>query len=360
MDYLVKQNIIKKNKTIVDVGHKYIKLLAVNYSSKKITVTGVQKQDSGQLFRTGELNYAELVRSVESVTGSKKRMELSLSLPADMAEYKIVGIKNKKITELRTHVEKEYSFSGKVSPVTHEIDYAYLGSREENGDSIHYCMIGAVSKSSIYALTDEFEKHKMKVTTVTFPVYDLICLSQLFNDDYKNKLMIDFGVTGTRIAAVCDGVPVYVRNINIGFQTYIDKLFTAQEQVGRPEILDMVCTIGEMRILTGDHITRYFTRFERELYFSVMNEVGEALAREIFRVAELCENNNAPVTKIICNDYPVKGFEQRLKAGNMEAERFDLSLSETALGKDFILQLGNVNADASYNNALGLAVHTLL
>lgn len=275
MDELVKRNITKVNKTVVDIGHKFIKMLAVNYSGKKITVTGVQKLDSGQLFRSGELNYAELVRCVEGVTGSKKRMELSLSLPAEMAEYKIVAIKNKKAADLKVHVEKEYGFSGKVSPVTHEIDYAYLGSREENGDSIHYCLIGAVSKSSIHALTDEFEKRKMRVTTVTFPVYDLICLSQLFADDYKNKLMIDFGVTGTRVAAVCDGVPVYVRTINIGFQTYIDKLFAAQEQVGRPEIVEMVCAAGEMQILTGEHLARYFTRFGRELYVSSINTYAD-------------------------------------------------------------------------------------
>lgn len=344
----------------MDVGNKFIKLLAANYSGKKITVTGVQKLSSEQLFQQSELNYAELVRCVEGVTGTKKRTELSLSLPADMVEYKIVGIKNKKMTKLKVHIEKEYAFSGKVSPVTHEIDYAYLGNRVENGDSIHYCLVGAVSKSIIHTLTDEFEKRKMRVTTISFPVYDLICLSKLFTGDYRNKLIIDFGVKGTRIAAVCDGVPVYVRNINIGFQTYVDNLFTAQENMGRPDIIEIICTVGEMQILTGENLVRYFSRFKRDLYVSVVNKVSEALAKEIFRVVELCENNNVPITKIICNDYPIKGFEQRLKSGNMEVECFDLSLAEIAHGKDFILHLGNVNADASYNNALGLAVHTLL
>ena len=36
---------------------------------------------------------------------------------------------------------------GRVNPITHVLDYAFLGKREEQGDSVSYYLISAVQKS---------------------------------------------------------------------------------------------------------------------------------------------------------------------------------------------------------------------
>ena len=138
-------------------------------------------------------------------------------------ESKIITIKNKKQSDIPKLIEKEYSVFSRVSTLTHVVDYAYLGKKEDNGDTVHYCLLAAVHKNTMLQLVEAFEENKLKITTVSFPIYDMICLSSLYQDDYDhlNRLMIDFGVGGTRVVAFSDGIPVYSRNIDIGFHTYV-------------------------------------------------------------------------------------------------------------------------------------------
>jgi len=364
LDYLVKKNIIKKNKVIIDVGSKYIKLLGVHYANKKITITNAQKIDSSLFFNDNELNnVGELVRNVDRIMSKNKNSEISLSIPTNIVNCKIVSVKNKKVAELGKYIEREHTTFSKVSPLTHIIDYTYLGSREENGDSIHYCLVAAVSKNSVNLILDEFNKRKLKVSTISYPIYDLINLSELYHGDFENmnRLMIDFGVCGTRVVAFYEGVAVYVRDINIGVNTYLEKLFECQESLGKPEIFKLLSAVGEMKILTMENLKKLFSSMNKEAYFNIVNEVSSQLAKDIFRIVEMCENNNAAITKIICGGFMIKGFDERLKQnGDMEVEMFDLNLLENVSGRDFIVQIGNAHVDSTFNNAIGLAINTFM
>lgn len=72
-------------------------MLEVGYSSKKITIISVQKLESEVFFRDGNLIEAgAMAQAVKRTLGNKKQPELSVSLPVEAVEYKIVSIRNKK------------------------------------------------------------------------------------------------------------------------------------------------------------------------------------------------------------------------------------------------------------------------
>ena len=119
---------------------------------------------------------------------------------------------------------------GKVSTITHVVDYAYLGKREEAGDTVRYYLISAVQKSVASDLISAFAEYRMKITTISCGVYNQHCLSELYFNEYEhlNRLFIDFGTKSTRITAFSEGVAVYTRTIDCGFDTYVTKLFESQ------------------------------------------------------------------------------------------------------------------------------------
>jgi len=362
MDILVKNNIIKKNKIIVDIGSKFTKVLEVNYASKKITVKDAHKFDSSAMYQDGTIDFSEIAKAVERSIKEKKRCEVSVSLPEDLVEAKIVSIKNKKQAEIPKLIEKEYGSFSRVSPLTHVLDYAYLGQNEENGDTLHYCMIAAVHKNTVSQLIAEFEKRKLKITTVTFPFYDMICLSELYHDDYENlsRLMIDFGASGTRVVAFSEGIPVYVRNIDIGFNTYADRLFIMQESVGKPDIAKTLINVGEVGLITNEQANKYFAQLDNKIYFDGVSDIGNRLVGEIRRIIELCETNGIAISKIIYGGYVINGFEKRLKQLGVEIEKFDLDMCGEKDGKDFLLWIDEVQVGSQYYDALGLSVNTML
>lgn len=361
MDSLVKKNIIKKHKVIVDIGSKYIKVLSVHYAAKKVTVTDAQKIDSIPMLQDG-INYLEIARAISKIIGKKKRCEVSVSLPTELVESKIITIKNKRQSDIPKLIEKEYVAFSRVSTLTHVVDYAYLGKTEDNGDTVHYCLLAAVHKNTMLQLMEAFEECNLKINTVTFPVYNMICLSSLYHDDYEhlNRLMIDFGATGTRVVAFLEGVPVYSRNIDVGFNSYVEKLFSAQETVGKPDIIKALMGIGEVSLLTNDHVSKYFKELDKSVYFQSVADVSSKLIGEVQRVIELCENNGVGITKIIYGGSVINGFDKRLKLFGVEVEKFDLDMCGEKEGENFLLWIEEINVGSLYYNALGLAVNTML
>lgn len=361
MDSLVKRNIVKKHKIIVDIGSKYIKVLVVHYAAKKVTVTDAQKIDSIPMFQDG-INYLEIARAVSKAVNMKKKYEVSVSLPIELVESKIITIKNKKQSDIPKLIEKEYSAISRVSSLTHVVDYAYLGKKDDNGDTVHYCLLAAVHKNIMLQLVEAFEECKLKITTVTFPIYDMICLSSLYHDDYEhlNRLMVDFGVNGTRVVAFSDDIPVYSRNIDVGFNTYVEKLFSAQGTVGKPDIIKTLAAIGEVSLLTNEHVSKYFKELDKSVYFQSVADVSSKLISELQRVIELCENNGVGITKIIYGGSGINGFDKRLKQLGVEIEKFDLDMCGIKEGENFLLWIEEINVGSLYYNALGLAVNTML
>ena len=185
MDFLIKKNIIKKSKVIVDIGSKYIKVLEVHYAGKRVSVTNAQKIDSTAMFQD-DINYSDMAKEIRKAIGEQKKCEVSVSLPAHLVESKIITVKNKKQTDIPKLMEKEYTSMGRVTPLTHILDYAYLGKKEENSDTMHYCLNSAEHKNTMEQLVGAFLENGLKITTITFPTYNMICLSILYLNDYEN------------------------------------------------------------------------------------------------------------------------------------------------------------------------------
>ena len=291
MDVLIKNNIIKKNKLIVDIGMYETKVLEAHYEAKKITIVSAKTIDSKGVVDENGIDFSELASRIGvEFSGSAKR-DVSVSLPSELCESKIITIKNKKKSEIPKIIRKDYMTFGRANPITHIVDYAFLGMREEDGDTVYYYLLSAVQKSIAAELVASFEKHKLKVKTVVSGVYNQICLSEIFFDEYEhlNRLFVDFGTNTTRITAFSEGMAVYTRSIDIGFNSYIKSMFNAQEKAGKPEIIRALTNVGEYTELADSIIGEYFEELGLEVYKRCIGEVDDYTVNDISRIIDLLQ-----------------------------------------------------------------------
>ena len=124
MDLFVKNNLIKKDKLIIDVGRYCTKCMMVRYAAKRITVTKTRKLlSSAFCIDNDTIDFKELAKHIERIT--EKKMDISISLPASMVDYRIISIKNKRKSDLKRIIEREHAVFGRVTPLTHEIDFSH-------------------------------------------------------------------------------------------------------------------------------------------------------------------------------------------------------------------------------------------
>lgn len=362
MDILIKNNIIKKNKVIIDIGLFATKILEVHYAAKKVSVTHARVFDNRSIVEGETIHFEELAKKVNEVITGTGRGDISLSLPAELCENKIITIKNKKESDIPKIIKKDYMSFGRVSPITHVIDYAFLGKREEQGDSVFYYLISAVQKSVAHDLVSAFLKYKMQVKTIVSSIYNQICLSKLFFDEYENlnRLMIDFGTRTTRITAFAEGVAVYTRVLDFGFEHYVTELFSVQDTAGKPEIIRALLHVGE-RTIQEEEVKEYFETLNTETYFNCVDTVDKSVIRDISRVIDLCSNNDVDVSKIYCTGFTLPGFPEKLK------DTLDIKVDNIAFysfdkkeGDGYMLEIGDVYLDREYSNAIGLCVTPML
>ena len=152
-DKLVKNNIITADKAVIDIGTNTAKVLDVHYTSKEIEIEDANFVPAG---RFGDFNFLEFAKRIDSVIKGKKRRDIILSLPSNMTESKIVSVKNKNEKDTLKTVEKHCKSFGRTSPLSHVINSAFLGKREEQGDTVSYYLISAVQKSIINELIECF------------------------------------------------------------------------------------------------------------------------------------------------------------------------------------------------------------
>ncbi len=351
MDLLIKNNVIKQTRLIVDIGTYRTKVLEVRYEAKNIHILSAKSFESTA---GGEMNFADIARRVRGVSGGSGQKNVVVILPAGLTENRVASFKNIKETELCKAVENE-SFR-KVSPATHEIDYAYLGKRDEQGDTVRYCLMAAVAKSVDNEIVSEFQTCGMKVISVVTSVYAGINLSGLFFDDYEhpNRLMADFGRDSMRLSAISDGVAVYTRVIALGRASYEDALFNAQDDAGRPEISEALEKVGCKPMLTPH--SRYFEKLDEMLYFDIVKSVNTNIIGELSRVLDLCETNEIPITKIYFTGRPIFGFE-KAAAENLgtECEIVDFRGVMEKEGRDYVICF-DAETDREFANAVGMAI----
>ena len=82
MDILIKNNIIKKNKLIVDVGMYETKVLEVHYEAKKITVTDARTISSKGLVDENGIDFSELASVIDTEFSNAGKKDVSVSLPS--------------------------------------------------------------------------------------------------------------------------------------------------------------------------------------------------------------------------------------------------------------------------------------
>lgn len=349
MDFLIKNNIIKKTKVIVDVGHKFTKMLGVKYENKHAVINCCDKTDSANILFDGEINTYELAKTVAMFirTNRLRSCEISLSLPCNMTISKIVEVKNIKETDIDKHMKAEHYNFNRVNPLTHIIDWAYLGKREENGDTIHYCLLCATAKSIVMPILAEFDKRKLKIGTISTAFNDQIRFADLFSDDYENlnKLFVDFGQYSSRVIVFIQGVPVYCREIGMGFDNFVSNLFK-ETNIGIPDILS--------KLQDNAHDIINTDKFEEAFKIQKAD-----LLREIERIIEMFEDDTVSVTKIIWTGTLIQDIAESLSNdGYVTVDNYNLSDVDSASGTDYIVTAQTMQLDSSYNNAVGVAVST--
>lgn len=359
MDFLIRNNIMKQNRAVLDIGHHAVKVLEVHYAARRAEVTDARMFDAGSILQNNSIDAVELAKRADSYISSSARHHVSISLPPEICENKIVTIKNKKESEIAKIVEREYvGFSG-VSNMTHVIDYAYLGTLEEQGNTVHYVLLMAASKTLLNELVSEFAHYGMKVKTIVSGIFNQVCLSELYFDEYEslNRLMIDFGTENTRIIAFCEGTAVYTRTLNIGYNHYVKSIFSAQEKAGKQEIIRALTTVGMLR----EPENRSFSTLDYDTYMHCAESLTQQLISEIRRVLNLCESNDIMITKIYGTGFPLPGFMQTLELQTgIGTEQICFGMCDEKNGKGYVLWIGETDLGAVYSNALGLAVYPML
>jgi hypothetical protein len=358
MDALVRKNILKKNKVIIDIGHKYIKLLGVTYVNNKINITGSYKIDAAPFFFENELtNYRELVKSINDIISRKKLIkngEISLSLPTGMVEHRIGSAKNIKLSNLNKNVVSNIGLN-KVSELTHNIDWSYLGQSEKNGDTLSYYLVSAINKSIINPLIKEFELKNLRVTTVSFSQNNIISFSDIYCNDFENtnKLYLDFGMTDSRVIVESAGTSIYSRIIDIGFNTFVDKLFSSFGYVPIPVLVEFVMNVGLKRDQIPPDI------LNETKYFEVMDKVALQWQNELIRIIRLCENEGIAISKIICVNDVINGLMDNFIENDIEVELFcSESVSELS-GSGYTTLLDSSENYKIFGGAIGLAMATM-
>ena len=363
MDILIKNNVIKKNKLIVDIGSFAAKVLEVHYAAKKVTVLSARTIPGREYTEDKEISFSELAKIVASETSGQGKRDVSVSLPSELCENKIITIKNKKESELSKIIKKDYMSFGRANPITHVVDYAFLGKREEEGDTVFYFLLSALQKSVAAELVSAFAKYKLKVKTVVSSIYNQICLSELFFDEYEHlsRLFVDFGTASTRITAFSDGLAVYTRTNELGFESYVNRVFETDPAASKPEIIKTLMEVGTHTDLSDGVIGDYFMTLDKEVYENCVNEISGYIINDIMRVIDLCASNDFSVSKIYCTGYTIDGLLTRLseKTGTQTEQIIFNSLDEKE-GKGFELLIDDIYFDGAYSNALGMSIYPML
>lgn len=358
MDLLIKKNVIRKSRIIIDIGEKYAKLLVVRYEHGRIIINSAYKIDVSACFCEGELaEVQDLVKRIFDAI-NKNRLnpctEIVLSLPAYMVSHKLMQMNNVKPKDLGKHIKKQHIYLSKFNSMTCFTDWAYLGKHERNDETILFCMVSSISKAHLIPILNEFEKHKLKIAGISFPTYNLICLKDLYSNDYEHpgKILLDFGQTSTRAIVVYENAVIYTREIGIGFQTFVDSLFKAFSNIGIPAITQLLTKPCRENtpVHSGLHNTNAF--------FDIIDKLISDWQNELIRIIQMCSEDGMPITKIICANKTLYNMMSLFKDSGIATETF--ILDEPVSGNGYtIVPDTRAELDEHYGGAIALAANTM-
>lgn len=359
-DELLKNNIIKAEKAIVDMGSDSTKILEVSYTSKTINIEEAYMLPIG--FDT-DRSFEETAKKVSEKLSGRKRRDIIVSLPPEITESKIISVKNKTDKEAAKTVQKQCRAFGKTNSLTHIVNASLLGTREEQGDTVMYYLVSSVQKSVMHELVDAFSDFGMKITRVVSSAFNQVCLSEIFADDYDNinRILVDFGNKQSRITVIADKVAVYSRAVPIGFQSYVQKLFDANNVAGRSEIISALVNVGEAN---GDSsaVREKLFNIGEPFYYESISEINRAFFKEFERILDMCGNSDINISKVYISGYVINGFVISLMNNTeLECELIRFDNDEMKAGHGIIIDVQTENPlECRFSNAVGLSFCPLL
>lgn len=357
-DELIKKNVMKADKAVIDMGASSTKVIGVHYTSKEVEIETAELIPNG----ASSFNFVKFANKIDTMLKSKKRRDILLSLPSYMTESKIVSVKNKTDKEAAKIIEKQCNSFGRTSTLSHVIDSVYLGKREEQGDTVSYYLITAVQKNMINELINAFEDFGLKITRVVCSHYSQICLSKVYADEFenRNRIFVDFGYKESRVMVFADNIAVYSRTINIGFSNYVEKLFDAQNTIGKRDITYALINIG-MNQKNGETAKKLLSGIE-DIYTECIDEVNKTFFSEFARIMDMCENNDIDITKVYFSGYVLDGFKERFsRESGVECETIGFEEDEKKARNGIILDINtNTILECRFSNVVGLAFCPLL
>ena len=284
-------------------------------------------------------------------------------MPSNLTESKIISVKNKSNKDASKTVHKQCKTFGRSSPLTHVVNAALMGTREEQGDTAAYYLISSVQKSVMNELIEAFADFGMKITRVVSNQFNQVCLSEIYTDDFDNinRILVDFGNKESRITVFADAVAVYSRTIGIGFQSYVKKLFDANNAAGKKEIVSALINIGETNV-DEEAVKEKLFNIGESFYYESISEINKMFFKEFARILDMCGNSDIEISKVYFSGFILDGFlNSFMNNTELECELIQFDNKELKAGRGIMIDIQTDKPLSSrFSNAVGLAFCPLI
>ena len=246
MDFLVQQNLAKKNLILIDIGLSEVKVLVVNVLKGKIKIsTAFRIENAYRYFSGNDLNMiSELVKEIHDrlKENGVKTKEVRIILPDVCTQHKFIEAKAVKDKELASYVMNEAgSMLSKAASTINCTDWCVLSSSDSGEESVKQCMVYSIPRKISYGLASEFEKLKYTVTVMSTTILSMRGIYDLYKADYENpvQLFVDFGSTSIRMYVVNSGSLVFLREFHSGGQAAANEIYDELTKNNSESVVDV-------------------------------------------------------------------------------------------------------------------------
>lgn len=236
--------------------------------------------------------------------------------------------------------------------------WLYLGNKNEAEVDVEiaYALNSAVAPKIAASLLTGFMDRGFEVSINGSPALNLIRLA-ILSDQIKpapNRIMLDFGATGTRIVIISDGVPVFTTELTIGTYHYIEQIIEAFRDISVTDAMSLVRCIGLRKSLSPKEISKLFDTpgIDQREYYEIVDNLSRILLSNIQVITYTFFNDEQPVA-ITYTGRMVPGLKMYLSHDQVQCHPFNpLLLYDAGLPVRLSPQ---VRVDSTYFGALAMA-----
>lgn len=353
MDIFVKNNISKREKLIIDVGHRFIKLMYVEYAGGEMRIKGSYKILAYSAYRMdGSIDPLALSKTVNDIVNVKKAVQnaaVLISLPSETVTYKIDNAKNIRLGELDKYITSNLGFA-RTSTETHNVDKTYLGRKELNGDSVYYYIAAALEKSFAAELVYDFKKFGLNIIGISFPMADIALLPVLFaGDSEPNKIYIDFGAETTKAVIETSGIISYIREFDIGYNYFVNRI---SEKCG----MNKVDVAEKLPKINAENFG------EEDSFLSAYEDCLTQWQSELARIINLMDDDGWHISKAVLLSPLLPGMDERMRMAEMKIADFWESITDgqPTVGKHTLRLMQQINGLSEFAGCIGGALSAYL